>query len=94
MTILRIEHRIQNFESWKKAFDGDPIGREKSGVKRYRVCRPADAPNLVIVDLEFDNENNLQLALTALKKLWTKVEGTIMFDPKTRILNIVETTEY
>jgi len=94
MTILRIEHRIQNFDGWKKAFDGDPIDRKKSGVKRYRVCRPADDPNLVIVDLEFDNENNVQLALAALKKLWTKVEGTIMFDPKTRILNIVEAREY
>ena len=44
MTILRIEHRIQNFDGWKKAFDGDPIDRKKSGVKRYRVCRPADDP--------------------------------------------------
>jgi hypothetical protein len=94
MTILRIEHRIQNFEGWKKAFDADPIERKKSGVKSYRVCRPADDPNLVIVDLEFDDENNLQLALVALKKLWTKVEGTIMFDPKTRILNTVEAREY
>ena len=94
MIILRIEHRIQNFEGWKKAFDADPIDRKKSGVKCYRVCRPADDPNLVIIDLEFDNENNLQLALATLKKLWTKVEGTIMFDPKTRILSIVETKEY
>jgi hypothetical protein len=94
MTILRIEHRIQNFDGWKKAFDGDPIDRKKYGVKRYRVCRPADDPNLVIVDLEFDDENKVELALAALKKLWTKVEGTIMFDPKTRILNMVEAREY
>ena len=94
MTILRIEHRIENFEGWKKAFDADPIDRKKNGVKRYRVCRPADDQNFVIVDLEFDNENNLQLALAALKKLWTKVEGTIMFDPRTRILNIIESKEY
>jgi hypothetical protein len=94
MTILRIEHRIQNFDGWKKAFDGDPIDRKKSGVKYYRVCRPADDPNFVIVDLEFDNEDKVHLALAALKKLWTKVEGTIMFDPKTQILNIVEAKEY
>jgi hypothetical protein len=78
----------------RKHLMGTPIDRKKSGVKRYRVCRPADDPNLIIVDLEFDDENKVELALAALKKLWTKVEGTIMFDPKTRILNIVEAREY
>lgn len=94
MTILRIEHRIQNFEGWKQAFDGDPIDRKKSGVKRYRVCRPADDPNKVIVDLEFENLKDVESALVALKKLWIRVEGTVMFDPQTRILNIVEAKEY
>jgi hypothetical protein len=94
MTILRIQHRIRNFEVWKKAFDADPIEREKKGVRRYRVCRPADDPNMVIVDLEFDNSNNAASALAALEKLWTKVEGTVMFDPQTQILEIVEGREY
>jgi hypothetical protein len=94
MTILRIQHRIQNFDGWKKAFDGDPIDREKKGVKRYRVCRPADDPNMVIVDLEFDNLKDAELALAALKKLWLKVEGTVMFDPQTQILDIIEAKEY
>jgi hypothetical protein len=94
MTVLRIQHRIQNFEAWKKAFDGDPIGREKKGVKRYRVCRPADDPRMVIVDLEFDNLKDAEFALEALKKLWTKVAGTVMFDPETRMLDIVEAREY
>ena len=94
MTILRIQHRIQNFDGWKKAFDADPIERQKKGVRRYRVCRPMDDPYLVIVDLEFDNGVDAGLALTALKKLWTKVEGTVMFDPQTQILDIAEAREY
>ena len=42
MHILRIEHAVPDFESWKAAFDGDPIGRERSGVRRYRVMRASD----------------------------------------------------
>ena len=94
MTILRIQHRIQNFEVWKKAFDADPIKREKKGVKCYRVCRPADDSNMVIVDLEFDNSTDAESALAVLEKLWPKVAGTVMFDHQTRILEIVAAREY
>jgi len=39
MYILRIEHGVPDYESWKAVFDRDPIGRERSGVARYRVMR-------------------------------------------------------
>jgi len=94
MQILRIEHKVPNFDGWKQAFDSDPIGRKKSGVKRYRVYRPADDPNYVIIDLEFDTLNDAQTALTALHKLWNKVEGTVIVAPQTRLLHLVEFTEY
>ena len=48
----------------------------------------------VIIDLEFDNINAAEAALTALHKLWINVEGTIMFNPQTQIINLVETIEY
>ena len=53
-TTLKIEHAIVNFETWKEAFERDPIGRERSGVRSYRICRPVDDPNYVIIDLDFD----------------------------------------
>lgn len=87
---LQIEHKVPNYEGWKKAFESDPIGRKKSGVKHYRIYRPVDDPNYVIVDLEFERLKEAEDALAALKKLWTNVEGTIMLDPKTRILNLEE----
>ena len=94
MTILQIEHEVPNYDGWKKAFDSDPIDRKKSGVIRYRIYRLAEDPNYVIIDLEFDNPNNAQMALVALKNLWSKVEGTIMVSPKTRILEVVDFNEY
>ena len=94
MTILQIEHQVPNYDGWKKAFDSDPIDRKKSGVKRYRVYRPTDDPNYVVIDLEFDDHNNAEEALNALKGLWSKVEGTVMVNPKTRILDVVDFKEY
>ena len=94
MIILRIEHKVPNFDGWKKAFESDPINRKKSGVRRYRVFRPTDDPNYVIIDLEFESLVEAEAALAALRNLWGKVEGTIIFSPQTRILDVVESMEY
>lgn len=94
MTVLRIEHKTQSYEGWKKVFDSDPIGREKSGVKRYYIYRPVDDENYVIIDLVFENRADADAALAALKKVWSNVEGAVIFDPQTRILDVVEYLAY
>jgi hypothetical protein len=93
MVILQIEHKVPNFDGWKKTFESDPINRKKSGVRRYRIFRPIDNPNYVIIDLEFDNSEEAKETLVALRNLWGKVEGSIMMNPQTRILELVETTD-
>ena len=37
MIILRIEHKVENYEMWKKTFDSDPINRKQAGVRRHRI---------------------------------------------------------
>jgi hypothetical protein len=54
MFILKIEHPVPDYAGWKKAFDDDPAGRKKSGVRRYRILRPVDNPNYVMIDLASD----------------------------------------
>jgi hypothetical protein len=93
MVILRIEHKVPNFEGWKRAFESDPIGRKKAAVRRYRIFRPIDDPNYVIIDLEFDNLQQAEEALAALRNLWQKVEGKVMMNPQTRILDLAETVD-
>ena len=75
MIILRIEHKVPNFDGWKKAFESDPINRKKSGVLRYRIFRPTDEPNYVIIDLEFGSLKEAEAALAALRNLWGKGQG-------------------
>jgi hypothetical protein len=94
MPILQIEHKVPNFDGWKKAFDSDPINRKKSGVRRYSIFQPADDPNYVILNLEFDQIAEAEDTLAALRNLWKQIEGTVMTGPKTKILNIIESKEY
>lgn len=94
MVILRIEHAISNFEGWKKAFDSDPVGREKMGVRRYRVLRPRDDANYVMIDLEFDTVEQAEALLAAMRTVWSRVDGKIMLNPQARIVEAVETKEY
>ena len=94
MYILRIEHPVPNFEGWKQAFDNDPMGRERSGVRRYRVLRPVEDANYAIVHLEFDSLEEAERMLLSLRRLWQDAEGRLMTDPRARILEAVESREY
>lgn len=92
MHVLRIEHSVPDYDAWKEAFDGDPIGRERSGVRRYRILRAADDPNYVMIDLEFDGANEAETVHAALRELWGRVD--VMRSPQARIGEAVESKEY
>lgn len=94
MYILRIEHPVPDFNGWKQAFDSDPVGREKSGVRCYRVLRPIDDANYVMIDLEFDTAGQAEALLAAMRVVWGRVEGTIMMSPQARVVEMVETRAY
>jgi len=94
MYILRIEHPVPNYAGWKQAFDSDPVGREKSGVRRYQILRPVDDPNYVMIDLEFDTAGQAEALLAAMRIVWGRVEGTIMMNPQARIVEAVEIKSY
>jgi hypothetical protein len=94
MVMLRIEHPVPSFDGWKQAFDSDPVGRQKSGVRRYQILRPIDDPNFVMIDLEFDTVQHAEALLAAMRVVWGRVEGAIMTNPKARIVEVAETKAY
>ena len=91
MYVLRIEHPVPDFDGWKKAFDSDRVGREKSSVRRYQILRPVDDAKYVMIDLEFDTASQAEVLLAAMRVVWGRVEGTIMMDPQARIVEAAET---
>ena len=90
MYLLRIEHPVPNFEGWKQAFDSDPVGREKMGVRQYQILRATDDPNYVMIDLELDTAEQAEALLNAMRTVWSRVEGKIMTNPKSRIVEKIE----
>jgi hypothetical protein len=94
MTILQIEHPVRDFDAWKIAFDSDPVGRREGGVRRYRVYRPTDDPNYVVVDLELDGPAEAEAFLARLRELWSRaVAQGLIRDPQARILEVAETAD-
>lgn len=94
MIILQIEHRVPDFNGWKKVFESDPLDRAASGVKSHRVSVVVDKTNYVIIELEFDKLSNAEQMLERLKALWSQVDGKIMISPQTRIIEVVENKIY
>lgn len=94
MIVLQIEHPVPSFAGWKQAFDSDPVDRKGSGVRRYRVMRPVDNQNYSMIELEFDTVADAEAMLGKLRELWNRVEGTVMTNPQTRIVEIVEAGAY
>jgi hypothetical protein len=92
MPTLRIEHPVPDYDAWKRAFDGDPIGRAQSGVRSHRVMRSVDDPSYVLIDLEFDTVGEAEAVQAALRQLWGRVE--VMREPRSRVVDTVEHRDY
>jgi hypothetical protein len=94
MAILRIEHPVPDYEMWKRAFDSDPVGRVRSGVRRYQVLRPVDDPNYVMIDLEFDTKREAEGLLAAMQEVWSRSGHSVSASQNARIAESVETKDY
>ena len=93
MIILRIEHKMADYNGWKQAFDSDPINRKESGVKRYRIYRRSGDESVVVIDLEFDNLEQAERTQEALRNVFGMMEGKLIFGVQTTILTVVEDVE-
>ena len=96
-TVVRIEHPVPDYETWKReAFDRDPLGRERSGVLRHRVLRHGEQPNLVAVELEFDDRAAAESFAAALREMWGRVRERFGWRdlPEARIFELTEVEEY
>ena len=95
MHALRVEYPVPDYDAWKEAFDRDPGGRRQSGVRRYRLLRPTDDPNYIMLDLEFENLSAAEAYLAALRDLWPRLEAEgLIGSPQAQIIEAVEIKEY
>ena len=95
MAILQVEHRVRDYDAWKQAFDSDPVGRREGGVRQYRIARTADDPNLVLIELEFDEQSMAEAFGARLRELWGRMGDDLGLEsPQARIVDVVESERY
>lgn len=96
MLVVQLEHPVRDFETWKAAFDRDPVHREASGVRQYQIYRPVGDPNYIAVDLEFDTQGEAEAFKSALEELWRSPQAAPALGgpPQARIVDVVETKRY
>jgi len=54
MTTLRIEHAINDYDIWQRAFDSFAGARAAAGVRGYTIRQPVGDPKYLMLDLEFE----------------------------------------
>ena len=96
MVTVQIEHPVRDFETWKAAFDRDPIHREASGMRSYEIVRPVDDANFVAVDMCFDTRDAAEAFKLALESLWRSPQAAPALGgtPRARIVEVIETHSY
>lgn len=95
MPVLRIDHPVPDYDAWKEAFDADPLGREASGVRRYRVYQSIDDPNHVWIDLVLDGDHEAVALRDRLQQLWQRVEAEGLIGvPTAHIVKEIDHHEY
>lgn len=89
MYTLQIEHSITDFDTWKAAFDRDPVGRAASGVLTHRIGRPVGEPHYIVVELDFADLAQAERMLMNLRtKVWRSAANApaLAGTPTTRII--------
>jgi hypothetical protein len=93
MYTLRIQHTVKDFDRWKAAFDEDPVGREASGVRHYRIFRVTDGQTSVLIDLDFERTEEAERFLAGLRRVWGQV-GDLIGEPGAKVAELVEEHSY
>lgn len=94
MYILKAEFEVLDYAEWKKAFDSDPAGRQKSGVLQYHLMRPVDDSKYVVIDFEFETREKAEAFVSALRNVWESVGEKVMRNPVARIMESVDLKRY
>jgi hypothetical protein len=94
MYVLSIWHTVSDYAEWKKTFDRDPLGRERSGVRRYTLTRPVDDESAVIGALEFDSLDEAEAFATRLRDLWEGSDSGLVSNTGLRVSEVLEARSF
>jgi len=82
MAFVMTNFEAEDFDSWKRLFDSDPVGR-KQAAKGHQIFRAVDNPNHLFIGTEFESVDDAKafrerlLASEALDAGVVRVEPTV-----------------
>jgi len=91
MATLRVEHAINDYQTWQQAFDGFAEARAAAGVRGFTIRQPADDPKYLTLDLEFDTAGQAEAFAGFLhQRVWSSPASSpgLAGAPHTRILEL------
>jgi len=94
MYVLNFWHTVPDYAEWKKVFDSDPLGRERSGVRRYTLARPVDDEKTLIGELEFDSLGEADTFAGRLREVWKGLGSGVVADAQLRITEVLERKQF
>jgi hypothetical protein len=89
--IVRIEHPVPDYDSWKRVFDAKgPELRTRHGARSYQVLRPIDDPRYVMIDLDFGSQTEAEGFVATMRQLWSGSGREVSSNQRARIATTVE----
>ena len=89
MATLHIEHKINDFATWKAAFDRFAGQRREAGVTAFRIHQPYDDVAYVVLQLDFPSARQAQAFLEFLEsRVWSTPANSpgLAGNPQARVL--------
>lgn len=91
MACMMTRIKVDDFDSWKSMFDGDPPGARKAATG-HRLFRGLDDPQEVVIVVDFDTADDAREARERLVS--SGVLGRVTVTSPPTIVEAVELVEY
>ena len=92
MATLHIEHAISDLDTWLGAFSRFEDAREGAGVRAQRVSQPVDDDKYIVVQLDFESEEEADQFRGFLEtRVWSNPDASpaLVGEPRARVLRDV-----
>jgi hypothetical protein len=92
MATLHIEHAISDLDTWLGAFSRFEDARKGAGVRAQRVSQPVDDDKHIVVQLDFESEEEADQFRGFLEtRVWSNPDASpaLVGEPRARVLRDV-----
>ena len=94
MTVLVVQHKVRDFDTWKPVFDEDESRRREHGAQRHWLYRTVEDPNDVVVAVEFPSADAARSFTRDPGLREAMQRGGVEGEPHVHLRDEVEAVEY